>query len=209
MRALVIGNGESRKNIDIFAISKNYITVGCNALHRDFIPDHLVCCDNRMVIEALSNSNDVPRIYTRERYYRDHRKIAKNKNVFRLPELPYEGQQKQDQPIHWGSGPYAILLACKLGFTEINLLGFDLYGTDNKVNNIYKDTTNYNKKTDRPVDCSYWIYQIAKIFQHFKNNTFFIYNIEDWNVPYSWVQGNVCFENISKLCSLTLNTRPV
>lgn len=207
MRALVIGNGESRKGIDLFAISKDYITVGCNALHRDFVPDHLICCDNRMVIEALSN--DIPRIYTRERYYRDHRKIAKNKNVFLLPELPYEGLQKQDQPEHWGSGPYAVLLACHLDVEHIDILGFDLYGIEGKVNNVYKGTPNYAKADYQSVDYVFWVYQLAQIFKNFPDRQFKIYNHQDWKLPREWSLDNVDVGNISSVGDLTLNTQPV
>lgn len=207
MRTLVIGNGESRKNLDLFSISQEYTTIGCNALYRDFVPDHLICCDNRMIVEALNFK--VPRIYTRERYYRDHRKIAKNKNVFKVPVLPYHGLEKQDQPLHWGSGPYAVLLAANLEFENIDLIGFDLYGINGKINNIYKDTNNYNKKDYQSVDYSYWIYQISKIFHCFKNKSFTIYNSVDWIMPREWKLDNVSFENILKLSSLTLNTEPV
>lgn len=207
MDALVIGNGESRKFLDLSCISRDFVTIGCNAIHRDFIPDHLICCDNRMVIEALSNA--VPRIYTREKYYKDHRKIAKNKNIFRLPDLPYEGLQKQDQPVHWGSGPYAILLACTLHIDQINLIGFDLYGIDGKVNNVYKETTNYSKSNYQAVDYSYWVYQIAKIFEYYSNKEFIIYNSNDWKLPPKWNLKNVSFKNISDLFPLTLNTESV
>lgn len=207
MRALVIGNGESRKDIDLSSISKNFTTIGCNALHRDFIPDHLICCDNRMVIESLSAK--VPKIYTRERYYRDHRKLAKNKNVFRVPDLFYQGTEKHDQPVHWGSGPYAVLLGCKLNFREIHLIGFDLYGINGKVNNIYKGTENYSKIDYQSVDHTYWVYQISKVFHHFKNIRFKIYNVENWKMPQSWFRDNVSFENILSLSTLTLNTEPV
>lgn len=207
MRSLVIGNGESRRSIDLFEFSKTHITVGCNALHREFIPDHLICCDNRMVREALNAK--VPKIYTRERYYRDHRKIAKNKNIFRLPGLPYIGLEKRDQPEHWGSGPYAILLACELGFQNIDLLGFDLYGINNKVNNVYKDTDNYAKSDSQSIDHSFWVYQIDKIFKNFSNRAFTVYNHSGWKMPREWTHNNVRFENISNIISLTLNTEPV
>ena len=54
---LVIGNGESRKDIDISAF--NETKVGCNAIIRDFFVDHLVCVDRRMVKEALTKNTIV------------------------------------------------------------------------------------------------------------------------------------------------------
>ena len=45
----VIGNGESRKKFDLYQLEWLGTTVGTNAVHRDFHPDHLICCDRRMV----------------------------------------------------------------------------------------------------------------------------------------------------------------
>lgn len=208
MQALVIGNGESRGILDLQHLSQHAITVGCNALHRDFIPDHLVCCDNRMVKEALTNPL-IPRIYTREKYYQEHRKIAKQKNVWRLPGLPYQGWQRQDTAIHWGSGPYSVLLAAALDVHRVDLIGFDLYGIGHRVNNMYKNTQNYAKAQDQSTDPSYWIYQIKMVFKSFPDQTFVIYNNCDWILPREWQSHNVSVEDISTLIPLTLNTHAV
>lgn len=199
MRTLVIGNGESRRDINLLRFVKTHNTIGCNALHRDFIPEHLICVDKRMVVESLTNT--VPKIYTRERYYRDYRKIAKNKNVFRLPDIPFEVKEKADQAIHWNSGPYAILLACYLENKEIDLIGFDLYGIDFKINNLYKGTTNYQPSDSKLIDPNYWIYQISKIFQFFSEKEFTIYNQENWKIPPTWIHKNVFLKNIDELRS--------
>lgn len=206
MRALVIGNGESRRDIDLHIIVKNYdIIVGCNAVHRDFIPDHLICCDNRMVKEALKNPL-IKNIYTRDKYYQEHRKIAKHKNVLRLPPLPYQGYQKVDDPLHWGSGPYAVLLAAELNTKYIDLIGFDLYGNNDKVNNVYKGTENYSRSDYQAVDPSYWIMQIKQVFKKFPNKKFTLFNYPDWVLPRDWHYTNISFENIFQYHSLTLNT---
>ena len=52
---LVIGNGESRKSLDISTLKLP--TVGCNAIFRDMKVDHLVCVDRRMIREALDHEN--------------------------------------------------------------------------------------------------------------------------------------------------------
>jgi hypothetical protein len=158
-----------------------------------------------MVKEALHNPLIV-KIYTREKYYQEHRKIAKHKKVFRLPVLPYQGHQRQDDPTHWGSGPYSVLLAAGMPVESIRLIGFDLYGVGSKVNNIYKNTANYLKSDSQSVDPSYWIYQIKMIFKCFPYKRFYIYNHADWKAPREWIADNVSVENISALQSLTLNT---
>ena len=80
MRSLVVGNGESRNLIDINAFSKDHILIGCNALHRDLIVDHLVCCDRRMVEEAVESPNtSQTKIYAREDWFKYYRKIKKDR----------------------------------------------------------------------------------------------------------------------------------
>lgn len=202
MPALVIGNGESRSNLFLDNFKKTHTLVGCNAVYRDFSVDYLVCCDQRMVKEALENGFKNP-IYTRLRYYQDFRKIKKYKNVFLLPSLPYQGETKADDPLHWGSGPYALLLASVLEFKEVDIIGFDLYGKNDKINNVYKGSKNYSTKESNPVDHSYWVYQIKKIFDNYPNTQFNLYNEKNWLLPREWTQPNVKFLDVK---ALTINT---
>lgn len=189
--ALVIGNGESRKTLDLSNLSSNIITVGCNAIHRDLSVDYLVCCDGRMVKESVENSqNQNTKIYTRQRYYQDYRKIKKHKNVFLLPDLPYKSNARIDNPVHWNSGPYALLLASQLS-DEIHVVGFDLYGKNNQVNNIYKNTNNYSGNQSPAIDPAYWIYQVAKVISCYPVNQYKIYNVEGWKIPREWTHRNV------------------
>ena len=51
-QSVVIGNGKSRKQIDLAAI--RHRTFGCNAVYRDFSPDVLVSVDNGMMQEIYS-----------------------------------------------------------------------------------------------------------------------------------------------------------
>jgi hypothetical protein len=200
--ALVFGNGESRSNINLIPFYKRYTLIGCNAIFRDQPIDHLICCDRRMVEESLSVDGFT--IYTRPRHYFDYRKIKKNKRISRLPNLPYHANEKKDQEIHWGSGPYAILLACQLDFKNIYLIGFDLYGIENRINNIYKGTKNYLHEDSRSVDPSYWIYQIKKLFQIFNDRNFVVLNLESWKMPREWKLPNVGFFEINKIYDLLI-----
>lgn len=193
-KAVVIGNGESRRDINLNKYKTEYTLIGCNALHRDITVNHLICCDRRMAVEATDNPNTKNTvIYVRDSWYHYFRKILKNKNIKLLPALPYTGETKKDDPEHWGSGGFAVLLAASLGFEEIEIIGFDLYPIDHAVNNIYKDTENYAKAGARPVDPSYWIYQLGKIFQHYPNTTFIIKNNPLWQFPPEWQKSNVKF----------------
>ena len=183
---LVIGNGSSRKDIPIDKIYQEKI--GCNAIFRDHYVQRLVCCDKRMVKQALPHHTS---IYTRQRWH-------KELGVLALPNLVEKGTQRMDDPFHWGSGPYAVLLGATLD-NEINLLGFDLYSIDNKVNNIYKGTEVYSSANSHAVDHSYWIHQIAKVFEWFPNKSFRIYNTANWNLPKEWNFDNISLDIIDNL----------
>ena len=192
MPILVVGNGQSREQVDLNQISN---IVGCNALIRDVPVDHLVCCDRRMVEEAIEHPNAKNTIiYVRPDWFEHFRKIKKDRRILKVPELPYQtSRSKIDNPIHWGSGAYAVLLAATLD-DEVTLLGFDLYSINDKVNNIYKGTLNYCLKESKPVDHSYWEYQIGKVFESFPDTKFKILNNKDWILPKKWKYPNVEFE---------------
>ena len=193
MTVLVIGNGESRSNINLSQVEDKYNIVGCNALHRDLKVNHLVCCDRRMIEESLDSENTInTKIYVREDYVNYYSKLDNRINV--VPSLPYSGENKIDKPINWGSGPYALLVSANLNSDRIIMLGFDLYSKNDQFNNIYKDTVHYQSKDSKPIDYSYWEYQIEKIFENFPNKKFEIYNTEDWKLPRVWNYSNVTFE---------------
>jgi len=192
---LILGNGESRKDLDLNFFKET--TVGCNAIYRDFTVDHLVCVDRRLVKESLE-SDFKNQIYTRKDWF-PHFKCSSNVNL--VPELPYKGNNRQDDPWHWGSGPYAVLLGSMLatGTEEIKLFGFDLYSSTGKINNIYKNTKNYESGNKGAVDPSYWVYQIAKLFECFPNKKYLIINKEDWRCPNSWKKSNVSVDKLSNV----------
>ena len=119
---LVIGNGESRRDIDINSL--DYTKIGCNAILRDAKVEHLVCVDKPMLREAVNSSyHKNSKVYTRKNLFVQHQL---EKNIRMVPDLPYAGNERADDPIHWGSGPYAVLLAAKLATDDVHLLGFDL-----------------------------------------------------------------------------------
>jgi hypothetical protein len=200
LTTLVIGNGESRRTLNLNSIKSLCITVGCNAVHRDITVDHLVCCDQRMVFEAVKNSNNKnTRIYTRADWVNTFSKLG----VRRVPDLPYTGSQRWDQPFHWGSGGYALLVAASLS-DHVNIVGFDLVSTTGKVNNLYKDTENYSKADHHPVDPTYWIYQTSMVFKSFPDKYFTVFNNSNWKMPESWQLANVNFKSIDTLTAIPI-----
>ena len=191
--AVVLGNGESRRDINLSSLIADTL-IGCNAIHRDTVVDHLICCDRRMADEAASNPQTKNTlIYVRPAWFHYFRKILKNKNIRITPDLPYQGEYKKDDPDHWGSGGYAVLLAAALAFKEIELIGFDLYPINSAVNNIYKGTKNYAQSGSQAIDYSYWVYQINRVFMHHPDQKFIIRNHRDWQMPREWQKNNVKF----------------
>ena len=55
MKALVYGNGESRKVWDVTKKYEGFITWGCNAIHRDCVVDNLVVIDYAMQQEVYQS----------------------------------------------------------------------------------------------------------------------------------------------------------
>lgn len=191
---LIIGNGESRQTINLSDIEG--IKIGCNAICRDVKVDHLICVDRRMVQEAIDLQYKGT-IYTRQDWVNSFKQYN---NVTTVPDVPYDGDVRMDQPFQWGSGPYVVLLGAYMStkFT-LKLIGFDLFSETGHVNNIYKDTVHYDKGTKDAIDPRYWIYQIGKVFECFPKNKFIVYQKSGWKLPDQWRLGNVFLDNLDNL----------
>lgn len=193
---IVLGNGESRLAVDITLLDRPL--VGCNAIMRDHAMDYLVCVDRRMVQEAISRSaNEVSLVYTRKdwyHYFKSHKRIRT------VPDLPYVGNERPDDPFHWGSGPYAVLIAAKYAKEGyVRLIGFDLHSKTETVNNVYKSTPNYDSSDKRAVDPRYWIHQIGMVFQCFPKLQFIVHQEPGWSLPKAWNYPNVSVDKISNI----------
>ncbi len=196
--AVVIGNGESRKPIDIQKLTGRIILIGCNAIHRDAIVDHLICVDNRMVEEAVANINtSETNIYVRSSSYNLFHTVQRRKNILLVPPIPNQSTDRIDQSRNWGSGSFALLIGAQLpNVNKIYLLGFDLYGIDSFVNNLYKNTKNYSDEQSHAINPDYWINQSLKIFKLYPNKEFVIVNQSNWKIPNQWCLENVRVELI-------------
>jgi len=178
----VIGNGQSREGFALNQIQNH--TIGCNAVHRDHTCDEYVAVDIRMVEEILRNdANKGKTIYTRDDWLHKYRDKPQVKS---LPALPFTGINKSDQPFHWNSGPYAVLVAAIQKPKQIFLLGFDLWSKTSFVNNIYKGTPNYAGAHDRRVTPDFWIHQLKNLFNHFKEIEFVQVQPQGWRLPDQW-----------------------
>jgi len=190
----IIGNGESRRGFDLQPLKIFSTVVGCNAQFRDYNFDYFVCADRHMCQEAVNTVGKNTIIYTREKWVTQ---FSMWPNVKKLPDLPYEGDKRPDEPFHWGTGPYAGVVALTFKPKAIFMLGFDLWplpGTHKKKdNNIYRDSKGYTY-IKRPVDPKYWIHQFDKLMELSPDTRWIVVNYEGWEMPKEWSQHKNVFQ---------------
>jgi hypothetical protein len=147
--AFVLGNGVSRKGIDLDQLRRHGLIYGCNALYREFVPDVLVSTD-RPIATAIQESGYAltHKFYTR--------KPLSNLGAQPVPR-PYYG---------YSSGPIAVALAAEHGARTVYLVGFDMGpANNNQFNNIYAGTEFYKRPDAPPTYTGNWVKQIMHIAQ--------------------------------------------
>ena len=177
--AFVLGNGQSRKGIDINDLKEKGTVYACNAVYRTHQPHWLVAVDPKMMLEIAETD------------YVVHNKVYSNFNN------QYEKHKKlldhvtwSKPSLGWSSGPTALKLACDHGFKDIYMLGFDYQGlaVDSKknrfhLNNIYGDTRNYKKNNDEATFYGNWMNQTKRVLQDFKDIQFYRVIPKGWFQP--------------------------
>jgi hypothetical protein len=180
----VVGNGESRLTVPADMYAK-WDTWACNLAYRQFQPKHLVCCDRAMLVAALSDyQNHRSELWTRRRWFDS---IAMEK-VNQLPDLPFTQEHRWDRHMDWGSGVYAAYLACLSQHNVLLFIGFDLWGKNGRLNNVFADQQGYAAADSAEIDPSCWIYQFGRLFQNYPDKQFVFLNWPDWPVPEEWEQ---------------------
>lgn len=121
----LLGNGESRKGIDLEGLRKHGTIIGCNALYRDFMPDILICVDQKMVREVKdAGVTDIPVLSIKER-------------GFQMPNLYHYNLRQVNT-----SGCFGMkFINAYLKNDNCYMLGMDGY-----PGNIYTATQNYSNK---------------------------------------------------------------
>ena len=155
--AFVLGNGTSRKSIDLKQLKENGTVYGCNALYREFEPDYLVAVDTKMILEI-----------NKAGYQHNH-------EVWTNPNRAYHqmnGFNFFNPSKGWSSGPTALWLASTHKNQEIYILGFDYTGIDDKINNVYADTPNYKKSHERATYYGNWLKQTVITCQKFSEKRY-------------------------------------
>lgn len=188
----IIGNGESRRGFDLSPLKDFSTVIGCNAIYRDYVTEYLCCADRHMCQQAANAVGKSTTIYTRENWADQ---FAHWPNIKKFPDLPYSGDKRQDDPFHWGTGPYAGVLGLTFRPKAIFMLGFDLYPIDKDTpNNMYTGTEGYTY-IKRGVDPSYWIYQFHKLMGFSDPDTrWIVVNKEGWEMPSDWKKHTNVFQ---------------
>ena len=186
--AFVLGNGESRRGIDINNLKQHGSVFACNGVYRTHRPDWLIAVDPKMMLEIAETD------------YVLHNKVYSNFNA------QYQKHQKlldhvtwAKPSLGWSSGPTALKLACDKQFKEIYILGFDYKGHNDgtnksrfKFNNVFKDTRNYKKSQDEATFYGNWMNQTKRILTDFKDVQFHRVIPKGWFQPkdLEW-KGNI------------------
>jgi len=155
--AFVLGNGTSRKTINLNELKRKGITFGCNALYREFSPDYLIAVDTKMILEiSQAGYQHQQQVWTN-----------RNKNFKKIKGLNFFQSDKG-----WSSGPTALHFASTTDVEDIYILGFDFIGIENKINNIYAGTYNYKRIDEHATFHGNWLLQTLITCQKFSKKRY-------------------------------------
>ena len=164
----MLGNGTSRKSINLEQLKTKGTIYGCNALYRDFDPDFLVAVDVKMILEI-----------NQAKYQHRH-------PVWTNPNRAYDkmnGLNFFNPSKGWSSGPTALHLASEHQNNVIYIIGFDYQGIEDKINNIYASTPNYKKSHERATFYGNWLKQTCITCEKFSEKRYIRVVQEDAFIP--------------------------
>ena len=180
--AFVLGNGTSRKSINLEQLKTKGTVYGCNALYREFEPDYLVAVDTKMILEI-----------NKAGYQHGHSVWTNaNRSYHQMNGFNFFNPSKG-----WSSGPTALHLASEHTNDNIYILGFDYTGIDDKLNNIYADTLNYKKNHERATFHGNWLKQTMITCQKYSQKRYIRVVQENAFIPRE-------FEKLNNLTHITV-----
>ena len=159
-KAVIIGNGSSRKKFDLTVLmDKKIQTYGCNALYRDFTPDFLIAVGTNIAKEIRISG-----------YPLNHVVYSTPDNILKYPESFHLIPQNPT----WNAGALAAYLACFDGHSTVYLLGHDGLDTPGHFDNVYINTngyTDYSTTTD-----NFWALAMSHVFKTYNLVDFVLVN---------------------------------
>lgn len=177
-KAFVLGNGQTRLELDLNELTDKGKVFGCNNLYKDYTPDVLVATDKPIAYRIQKSGYSKEHVfYTREplQLHGGH-KIMKN----------------------WGysSGPVALTLAAIDQIPHIYMIGMDLQGIRNNdkknpakrtFNNIYAGMEYYKHKDAEETHFVNWYQQIEQIMKEYQYQKFYHVNPHNGYTPQEWL----------------------
>jgi len=143
----VLGNGISRRQVELDQLKLHGTVYGCNALYREFVPNVLISTDNPISTHIQQSGYSA----THTHYTR---KPLPDAGALRVPQ----------QYFGFSSGPIAVGIAALAQHESIYLIGFDMGPTRNgHFNNCYADTEFYKKSSANPTFTGNWVRQLKTI----------------------------------------------
>jgi len=133
--AFIIGNGTSRKPVDLNKLVGKGTIFGCNALYREFKNyDYLISIDRQF--QMIMEAND-------EVFGEDKR------NIFPPEDECYESAEYNPQRRRSNAGMNAMLEAIRRNHDKLYCLGFDFLLEDDEMSedNIFKNQKGYGPET--------------------------------------------------------------
>lgn len=179
-RAVVIGNGASRKNYELNLLKNHRAgilgalavqTYGCNALYRDFSPTFLVSTGTEISKEIADSG-----------YCEDNIVYANAEIVATHPQKFY----LIPQDVHYDAGALAVYLACFDGHKQIYLTGFDNWTGDGDNSNMYIDTNAYGAYNQEPAH-NFWTTTLKHVMETYPEVMFTrVMPTPNWWSPDAW-----------------------
>lgn len=146
--AFVLGNGITRLEVDHNSLLKHGKTYGCNRIYQEYTPSVLVSVDQSMSHE-IQNSG----------YSKKYPHYTRLEHTISL-----SGAKVLPEHLHsMSSGPAAVGLALESSAGVVYMIGFDLKGHNNLINNIYAGTEHYKPKSSVPTSWTNWENQIIRL----------------------------------------------
>jgi hypothetical protein len=153
---IALGNGKSRKGIDVQHLRSYGIVAGCNRIYQEEEVDILVSTDRQMAAEIEDSG------------------YAKAHEFWTRRPRPDTGSRKLKRPTYgYSSGPAAIAQLCEKGCKDIYFIGFDLGSIDQYVNNLYAGTAWYKTPDMKPTYYGNWVNQLKQVSERWSNNIFY------------------------------------
>lgn len=159
--AFILGNGITRLQVDCEGLLDYGYVYGCNRIYQEFAPTVLVSTDAGMAREIQGSGYS-----SRYTHYTRKKHIIKNHGSRVLPTHLHD----------YSSGPAALGIAASSDSNYLFMIGMDLKGKNNMINNIYAGTPNYLDNNADPTFFGNWVDQVNTLMKLYSNKRFFHVN---------------------------------